>query len=281
MRPPNRPGSSSVRAEDGHFASFPGGMAPIQEINLEGVTLKDPEAMRFDTVVPLRLHLGADIVECTGKVRGSDPETGVVKIQFDDLTTVARKHLMNYLVQGKIRENRQGIDDRSKGVAQDKAGLPRPGSRPVTIAGSIKLDEGLLRRRLVDAERLAIATAHQRQHGGLLPVILVSFQVISEHDLALFMHREYGLPIVDLSTVEPTTEALRLVPPAIALRHAILPIGVSGSTLTVAVADPWNTDGLAAVKFRSGCVLRVAIAPARSLSTAIERFYKERACATG
>jgi Type II secretion system (T2SS), protein E, N-terminal domain len=255
-------------------------MAPIQEINLEGVTLKDPETMRFDTVVPLRLHLGADIVECTGRVRGADAETRVVRIQFEDVTTVARKHLMNYLVQGKIRENRHGIDDRSKGVAHDKAG-PSPGSRPVTIAGSIKLDEALLRRSLVDAERLAIATAHQRQHGGLLPVILVSFQVISEHDLALFMHREYGLPIVDLSTVEPTTEALRLVPPAIALRHAILPIGVSGSTLTVAVADPWNSDGLAAVKFRSGCVLRVAIAPARSLSTAIERFYKERACATG
>jgi MshEN domain/PilZ domain len=273
-------GFSSVRAQIGHFASFPGGMAPIQEISLEGVTLEDPDAMRFDTAVPLRLHLGADIVECTGRVRGSDPETGVVKIQFEDLTTVARKHLMNYLVQGKIRENRQGIDNRSKGVAQDKAG-PRPGSGPVTIAGSIKLDDALLRRSLVDADRLAIATAHQRQHGGLLPVILVSFQVISEHDLALFMHREYGLPIVDLSTVEPTTEALRLVPPAIALRHAILPIGVSGSTLTVAVADPWNSDGLAAVKFSSGCVLRVAIAPARSLLTAIERFYKERARATG
>jgi hypothetical protein len=256
-------------------------MAPIQEINLEGVTLKDPEAMGFDTIVPLRLYLGADIVEITGRVTGADPETGVVKIQFEDLTTVARKHLMNYLVRGKMRENRQGTDDRSKGVAQHKTGLPRPGSRPVTIAGSIKLDEALLCRSLVDADRLAIATAHQRRHGGLLPVILVSFQVISEHDLALFMHREYGLPIVDLSTVEPTTEALRLVPPSIALRHAILPIGVSGSTLTVAVADPWNSDGLAAVKFRSSCVLRVAIAPARSLLMAIERFYKERACETG
>jgi hypothetical protein len=237
--------------------------------------------MRFDTVVPLRLHLGADIVECTGRVRGSDPETGVVKIQFEDLATVARKHLMTYLVQGKIRETRQGIDDRSKGVAKDRAGLPRPGSPPVTIAGSLKLDEALLRKSLVDAHRLAIATAHQRQHGGLLPLILVSFQVISEGDLALFMQREYRLPIVDLSSVEPTTEALRLVPPAIALRHAILPIGVSGSTLTVAVADPWNTDGLAAVRFCSGRVLRVAIAPARSLLTAIEHFYKDRARATG
>jgi len=52
MKAPSWRGFSSVRAQIGHFASFPGGMAPIQEINLEGVTLKDPEAVRFDTVVP-------------------------------------------------------------------------------------------------------------------------------------------------------------------------------------------------------------------------------------
>jgi hypothetical protein len=254
-------------------------MAPIHEIGLEGMTLEDPDGIRFDTVVRLRLHLGADIVECTGRVTGSDSE--FMKIQFQDLTTVARKQLTTYLVQGKVRENRQGINARSKSLAQDRAGLPRPRALPVSTGGSIRLDEALLRRSLVDADRLAAATAHQREHGGLLPLILVSFRVLSEDDLAVFMHREYGLPIVDLSTVEPTTEALRLVPLAMARRHAILPVGVSGSTLTVAVADPSNADGLAAVRFRSGCALRVAIAPARSLLTAIERFYDERARATG
>jgi hypothetical protein len=256
-------------------------MAPIHEIGLESVTLEDPDAMRFDSVVLLRLHLGADIVECTGRVKGSDPETGIMKLQFEDLTTAARKRLTTYLVQGKIRENRQGTNARLNGVAQDKTGLPRPRSTPVSTLGGTTLDEALLRRSVVDADRLAIATAHQREHGGLLPLIFVSFQVISEDDLAVFMHREYRLPIVDLSTVEPTSEALRLVPLATALRHAILPVGVSGLTLTVAVADPWNADGLAAVKFHSSCALRVAIAPARSLLTAIERFYGEKARETG
>jgi len=281
MNAPTGHGFSTVRAQTGHFASFPGGTAPIHDISLEGLTLEDSDAMQFDTIVRLRLHLGADIVECTGRVRGSDPETAVVKIRFEDLATAARKRLTTYLVQGKIRENRQRIDARSNSVGQDKAGLPRPHSLPLSTAASTKLDEALLRGSLVDADRLAIATAHQREHGGLLPLILVSFQVISEDDLAVFMHREYRLPIVDLSTLEPTTEALQLVPLAIALRHAILPVGVSGSTLTVAVADPSNTEGLAAVKFRSGCALRVAIAPARSLLTAIDRLYSERARATG
>jgi type IV pilus assembly protein PilB len=112
-------------------------------------------------------------------------------------------------------------------------------------------------------------------------VILTQFGVASEDDLATCLHREYRVPLVDLSTVDPPAEVLRLVPPEMARQHAILPIGLAGSTLTVAIADPSNLDGLAAVKFRSGCELRVTLAPARSLMQAIERFYAERVRETG
>jgi hypothetical protein len=280
MSMPNRRGFSRVRAQTGHYASFPGGVAPIQEIGLDSVTLEDPEAMRFNSSVHLRLHLGAETIDCTGKVTASDPETGIVEIQFTDLTTAARKDLTNYLVQAKMLENRERLDAGLNSAQGKTEGTPRRPLPPRT-PGRTKLEEAIARSGLVDADRLDFAAAHQREHGGLLPLILVSMQVVSEDDLAACLHREYRLPIVDLSTVEPTSEALRLVPLAIARPHAILPVGLSGSTLTVAVADPSNADGLAAVKFRSGCELRVAVAPARSLLTAIDRFYEERARETG
>ncbi len=281
MNMPKRRESSRVRAQPGHYASFPGGVAPILDVGLDGVTLEDPESMRFDSLVRLRLHLGADTIDCNGKVTASDPETGIVKIRFSDLTTAARKALTNYLVQAKMLENRLRLNSGLDGAAQDKAGASSSRSLPVRAPGRTKLEETIVRSGLVDADRLAIAVSHQREHGGLLPLILVSLQVVSENDLAACLHREYRLPLIDLATVEPTAEALRLVPLAIARRHAILPVGLSGSTLTVAVADPTNADGLAAVKFRGGCELRVAIAPARSLLAAIDRFYEERARATG
>jgi hypothetical protein len=277
---PNRRGFSRVRAQNGHYASFPGGVAPIRDVGLDGVSLEDPEAMRFDRLVRLRLHLGADTIDCKGKVTASDPETAIVKIEFTDLTTAARKSLTNYLVQAKMLENRER-PNAGLNSAQDSTGGPYPRSLPPRIPGRTRLEGAIARSGLVDADRLAIAAAHQREHGGFLPLILVSMQVVSEDDLAACLHREYRLPIVDLSTVEPTSEALRLVPLAIARRQAILPVGLSGSTLTVAVADPSNADGLAAVKFRSGCELRLAIAPARSLLAAIDRFYEERARETG
>jgi hypothetical protein len=272
---------SRVRAQPGHYASFPGGVAPILHVGIDGVTLEDSEAMRFDSLVRLRLHLGADTIDCNGKVTGSDPETGIVKIQFADLTTATRKALTNYLVQAKMLENRARLSTGVEGATRDRAGATDPRSFGSRAPGRTKLEETIVRSGLVDTDGLAIAIAHQREHGGLLPLILASFQVVAEDDLASCLHQEYRLPLIDLATVEPTGEALRLVPLAIARRHAILPIGLSGSTLTVAVADPTNADGLAAVKFRSGCELRVAIAPARSLLAAIDRFYEERARATG
>jgi hypothetical protein len=280
MNMPNRRGFSRVRAQTGHYASFPGGVAPIQDVGLDGLTLEDLEAMRFDTTVRMRLHLGAETIDCNGKVTACDPETGIVKIEFTDLTTAGRKGLTNYLVQTKMLENRERLKAGLRNPLGKTEGTPaRP--LPPHIPGRTKLEETIARSGLVDGNRLAFAAAHQREHGGLLPLILVSMQVVSEDDLAACLHREYRLPIVDLSTVEPTSEALRLVPLSIARRHAILPVGLSGSMLTVAVADPSNADGLAAVKFRSGCGLRVAVAPARSLLTAIDRFYEQRARETG
>jgi hypothetical protein len=280
MSMPNRHGFSRVRAQNGHYASFPGGVAPIQDIGLDGMTLEDSEAMRFDSSVHMRLHLGAETIDCNGKVTASDTETGIVKIQFTDLTTAVRKDLTNYLVQAKMLENRV---QRNAGLnsGQDKIEGTPPRPLSPRIPGTTKLEDTIARSGLVDVDRLAFAAAHQREYGGLLPLILVSMQVVSEDDLAACLHREYRLPLIDLHTLQPTTEALRLVPLTIARRHAILPVGLSGSMLTVAVVDPSNADGLAAVKFRSGCELRVAIAPARSLLTAIDRFYQERVRETG
>jgi hypothetical protein len=278
-----RRGLSRIHLSSDHYASFPGGSAPIRDLDLEGVTLEDPDPLPFNSFVRLRLHLGPDVVDCNGRVTQSDPEAGLVAIKFCDLSSTTRSSLMSFLTHTKMLENRQRLDDGLKSVTRDLPGAPpRVRSLPARPAGRGEmLAERLARSGLIGADRLSVATNQQREHGGLLPVMLVQLGVVSEDDLAGFLHREYHVPLVDLSTVEPTSEALELVPLGMARQHAILPIGVSGSTLTVAIADPSNVDGLAAVKFRSGCELRLTLAPARSLLQAIDRFYAERARATG
>jgi hypothetical protein len=283
MEVPDRRGISRVRVTGGHYASFPGGTAPIRDLGLEGVTLEDPDPMPFDSFVRLQLHLGTELIDCTGRVTRSDPDTGIVAIRFSDLSSTTRQSLTSYLAHTKMLENRQRLNDGLSSATQDPAGAP-PQVRPLAAkpAGRAeKLGERLVRAGVISADQLAIAASQQREHGGLLPVILIQFGVVSEDDLAACLHREYRVPLIDLSTAEPPAEVLRLVPLELARQHAILPIGLSGSTLTVAIADPSNVDGLAAVKFRSGCELRVTLAPARSLMGAIDHFYTERVRETG
>jgi hypothetical protein len=278
-----RRGFSRIHPGSDQYASFPGGTAPIRELDLDGVTLEDSDPMPFDSFVRLQLHLGSELVDCTGRVTQSDPEAGLMAIKFSDLSSMARRSLMSVLVHTRMLENRRRLDDGLQSVARDVAGAPaKVRSLPPKPAGRTEvLGERLVRSGLISADQLAIASAHQRDHGGLLAVILVQFGAVSEGDLADRLHREYRVPLIELSSVEPTAEALQRVPLATAREHAILPIGLSGSTLTVAIADPSNVDGLAAVKFRSGCELRVTLAPARSLLQAIDRFYAERARAVG
>ena len=283
MEAPDRHGFSRIRVNSDHYASFPGGTAPIRDLDLDGVTLEDPDPMPFDSFVRLQLHLGTDLIDCNGRVTQSDPEAGLMAIKFSDLSATTRRSLMSFLAHTQMLENRRRLNDGLKSATRDLPGAPpRIRSLPAKPAARAEmLGERLVRSGLIGADQLAIAAAHQREHGGLLPVILIHFGVVSEDDLANCLQREYRVPLIDLSSAEPTADVLQLVPLAMARQHAILPIGLSGSTLTVAIADPSNVDGLAAVKFRSGCELRVTLAPARSLLKMIDHLYAERARATG
>ncbi len=284
MNVPDRRGSSRIRVKSNHhYASFPGGKTPIRELSLHGVMLEDPDPMPFGRIVRLQLHLGSEVIDCTGNVTQSDPEAAIMVIRFTDLSWEARQGLTSYIARTKMLENRQRLNDGLDSAAQELPIAPtkiRP--LPTNSAGRAdRLGEKLVRRGLISADQFAAAVAQQREDGGLLPVTLIHFGMVTEDDLADCLHHEYRVPLIDLSTVEPPAEVLQLVPLAMAREHAILPIGLSGSTLTVAIGDPSNVDGLAAVKFRSGCELRVTLAPARSLLQAINHFYAERARATG
>ena len=140
-----------------------------------------------------------------------------------------------------------------------------------------RLAELLVRRGAMTTDQLAAATAEYRQRGGRFCAVLLRLGVVSDKDLAACFHEEYRIPLIDVTSVEPTPEALRLVPFELAARHEILPIGVTRSTLTIATSDPSNLDGRNEVKFHSGCDLTMTVAPSRALREAIHYFYRERA----
>jgi hypothetical protein len=268
----------SVLTTSGHYASFPGGIAGLRDLSLGGAMLEDRDALPIGNRIPLTLHLGTVTVSCIGLVKRSILDEGMA-VEFVDISAADRRRLLEFITAAAGAKSGAHFNAALNSAARTPAIAPTAsGSMPAAKAPVPlpRLAELLVRRGAITPDQLAAAAAEYRQRGGRFCAVLLRLGVVSDEDLAACFNEEYRIPLIDVTTVEPTPEALRLVPYELARRHEILPIGVTRSTLTVATSDPSNLDGRNEVRFHSGCDLTVTVAPSRLLREAIHYFYHER-----
>ena len=135
----------------------------------------------------------------------------------------------------------------------------------------------LIKKSILTSDQLARAKQDQQQQGGPLVTSLIRLGLIRDDDLLMCLHQEYRLPILDLQSIEPSPEVLRLIPPALAQKHHVLPINRSGSIITLAVADPSHLAAFNEIKFLSGCDIKVVLAQAGAIEKAIQKHYSQSA----
>lgn len=140
---------------------------------------------------------------------------------------------------------------------------------------STRLGELLVRRGLIAQAQLTRALEEESAGAGALSALLVKLGLINEADLAGCLQKEYHLSLVDPSAMNIPTEVLRLIPTTLVQRHHLIPINLSGSSLTVAMSDPSNLVAINEVKFLTGYDVKVAVAGVSSISAAIEHHYEE------
>jgi len=138
-----------------------------------------------------------------------------------------------------------------------------------------RLGELLVRRGLLTAAQLDKAVEEQGNANAALSATLIKLGFISEADLAACLQKEYRLSLVDPSGMNIAAEVLRLIPNTLVQRHHLLPISLSGSSLTVAMSDPSNIVALNEVKFLTGYDVKVAVACVSAITAAIEKHYEE------
>jgi general secretion pathway protein E/type IV pilus assembly protein PilB len=78
---------------------------------------------------------------------------------------------------------------------------------------------------------------------------------------------------VDLSSVDIPAAVRELVPRGVAERHGLIPFAQSGSTLQVAISDPFNVDAIDDLRHQLGLDIGVWLAPIEEISRAIARSY--------
>jgi type IV pilus assembly protein PilB len=138
---------------------------------------------------------------------------------------------------------------------------------------STRLGDLLVRKGYITPEQLRKAAEEQKQHNGPLIRHLIKLGCLTEDALLAYLQKEYRLPVSDPTTVELQEEAIQLVPHALVTKYHLIPLGLAGSSLTLAMADPSNLVAVDEVKFLTGYDIKVTVATVSAIQQAIEQYY--------
>ncbi len=145
------------------------------------------------------------------------------------------------------------------------------------LAGMATNDD-ILARLLTEAGILTdsayrSARREQRRSQGSLAEALVRSGVVSEEQIARQLAEHLGLSFL-APPLNPAPDALKRVDPALARAKGVLPLGVDGRFLRVALADPLDSGLIEDLAFQSGCHVEAVVAPSSAVRRKIRECYR-------
>lgn len=143
---------------------------------------------------------------------------------------------------------------------------------------SLPLGERLIQAGLISEDQLQVALKEQSRVDEPLGRILVSLGLISEGVLRDTLGESLGHEAIDLASVIPDPDALKMVSKSIALRYNMLPINFDKNqkVLTIAMADTFNIVAIDQVAATLGSDIGIStlMAGEAEIESAIEQFYQ-------
>ena len=133
-----------------------------------------------------------------------------------------------------------------------------------------------LARKLVLDNHLDQATAIEAvQNANKESIPLTSFlvknKIVASSVIATISSKEFGLPVFDLSAMDPEFAALTLVEEKLITKLDAVPLFKRGNRLFVAVANPTNTQALDEFKFNTGLTTEAILVQEDHLRSFIEK----------
>lgn len=136
-----------------------------------------------------------------------------------------------------------------------------------------KLGELLIERKVITKEQLNNALDLQKQKGGLIGQILVSFGYASEESIAQAITAQYGFPYLPLENYDIDTDVVKIVPKNVSSQFCLVPIDKIGNNLTIAMSNPLNSLAVEDIELISGLCVQIFVSTATDIYRAIEKYY--------
>lgn len=138
----------------------------------------------------------------------------------------------------------------------------------------LALDKGVLTAKQIDAAKAVVAG-----HTDLtisppnLVDVLIAEQGFSAKQAAKLLADEFGMPMIEMANVRPSTELLALLPRHLAVKYTAFPVAREGNTVRVAISDPLDVDAIDSIGHFLKLVVEPVVAPSPEIKSHIDRFY--------
>lgn len=141
---------------------------------------------------------------------------------------------------------------------------------------SKQLGELLLERGVLKKEELEKAVRIQREKGGLLGTILAALGYATEEQIAQAITVQYGFPYLPLANYEIDQNLISIIPENVARQYCLIGIDKIGSSLTIAMANPLNTQAVEDIELMTGCKVQTFVSTMTDINKAIGEHYKKK-----
>jgi len=132
----------------------------------------------------------------------------------------------------------------------------------------------LLKEQLVTEWQLEKALEEQRRNKTPLRKALLAMKSVSEEDLARIIGRLIKVEYVEIEPGKLDSKLVRSIQEHLAKRYKVIPVGLNGDKLRLAMADPQDVIAIDDIRLISGREVEPLIAAENAIMKAIDYQYQ-------
>ncbi|KRE88514.1 type IV-A pilus assembly ATPase PilB [Frateuria sp. Soil773] len=139
-----------------------------------------------------------------------------------------------------------------------------------SLAGLSGMARRLVSEGVLPEADVRKAVADSAQQKTTLAAWLLDHNLVDSVRLTQVASAEFGMPMMDVSALQPASMPLNLISEALINKHHALPLFKRGKRLFVGIADPMQSHALDEIKFHSNCMVEPILVDRQQLLRTIE-----------
>ena len=128
-------------------------------------------------------------------------------------------------------------------------------------------------KRINEADITRALVEYAKDSKGKLRDVLVRMGLITDKELTSLLSAELKIPFLNLAKYKIDPEIVKMIPEKLARKHQIVPVSKIGTTLTLAMVDPFNIIAVDDIGILTKSKIDCVLATEKDILDALERAY--------